>query len=524
VAGADPKIQIDITARDKASDAIDHVADEADKLEKKSPELEVTADTASAMADLKAVDETAGRISHDDTVLVIRAQIDKAKGDLKAFEAQLHDTEAAGRSVGDGVQAGADRSHSALGGFEADTGKAAGASRSLSGAVVGDSLAAATGMGALGESVSQVTEGLLEGEVAMGSLLKAGLSMGAITVVVSQITKALEANKAIDAFNRKKVDEFTAALKGAKDEAELFTKVLLKDDRLDFVDAADGKTKDLTGHLADAGITWETFIGQVAKGKDSFREWVIANGEAIGAGAGLNAVIQAGNQFIDDRAAAQKAYNDVQFVSGAQTAETSRETERLNHAYVDGSAALQGLKGDSHAATVQIDRFAESTAEADQNYRRLTGRLDESEAWDTVNAAIAEFGKQSKHSAEDTRNLTRDIADYVASTATIPPEKKTTILTLLEQGDIAAAEAALAELTRQREIFIKLTGPGAAAASRFTPGGVGPQSIAPAPPVAAPTITVNLPRGARSSDIARALGVNTRRNGRRYQAVTGARR
>src|SRR5580765_2675024 len=88
----DPKIQIDITARDKASEVIDDVADAAADVEKLDPEVTVTADTGGAVADLKTVDEAAGRLSRDDTELVIRAQIDQAKGQLKELEAQLKST------------------------------------------------------------------------------------------------------------------------------------------------------------------------------------------------------------------------------------------------------------------------------------------------------------------------------------------------------------------------------------------------------------------------------------------------
>ena len=36
------------------------------------------------------------------------------------------------------------------------------------------------------------------------------------------------------------------------------------------------------------------------------------------------------------------------------------------------------------------------------------------------------------------------------------------------------------------------------------------------------TVNVNLPRGARHGDIARAMGVSTRRNGRRYGTASGS--
>jgi TP901 family phage tail tape measure protein len=116
-----------------------------------------------------------------------------------------------------------------------------------------------------------------------------------------------------------------------------------------------------------------------------------------------------------------------------------------------------------------VNRFAEEIAGADLAYRQLTGSLDEQEAWDKVNTSIADFGKNTKASAADVRGITRDIADYVAHTDTIPAEKKTEILAALRAGDIAEAERQLADLTVTREIYLKLTGPGAVTAAGYGP-------------------------------------------------------
>jgi hypothetical protein len=484
--GNDPKIQIDITARDEASDKLDEVAGEAAKVEKLSPEVSVTADTGAAKSDLADVDTAAGRLSKDDTVLVIKAQIDQAKGQISELQRSLGDVDEAATQTGQRIGSEIDEG----------TGKATGAVHSMAGNTLGDAAAMATGFGPLA------------------------------------IQKGLAANKAIDAFNTKKVDDFTAALKTAHTELEVLNTALRKDDKIEFVDAADGKTKDLTATLANAGITWDTFVQQVARGKDGFREWVQSVGPAIGAGDGLNAVIQAGNQFIDDRATAQKRYDDQLIVSGQVAHETDRETRRLNAAYVDGSAALDDLNPKTDTFAHHVDTAAENTAKLNENYRRLTGKLDEQQAWADVNQAVEDYNKNTENSDTDTRNLIRSIADYVVTTDTIPESKKTEIIAELNQGDVAAAEADLTELARNRDIRLLITAVGSQDTIKFlqsiSRGGTHTVDESRTGPIglAAPAqqITVNLPRGARHGDIARALGVNTRRNGRRYQDVTYARR
>jgi len=522
MAGNDPKIQIDITARDEASDKLDDVAAEAAKVEKLSPEVSVTADTGAAKSDLAAVDDAAGRLSKDDTVLVIKAKIDQAKGQIEDLQRSLGDVDEAATNTGQRI------------GTEIDegTGKATGAVHSMAGNTLGDAAAMATGFGPLGEALGQITEGALGGEIALGEMLTAGLGLAAITVVVGSIQKGLEANKKIDAFNTKKIDDFTAALKTAKGELDIFNTALSKDEKVEFVDAATGNTKDLTEALGNAGLTVDEFMTAIAGGRQKFSDWLAAEGPVIGAGGDLNAIIQAGTQFIKDREAAQKIYDDRLITSGQVAHETDRETRRLNAAFIDGSAALDDLNPKTQTFAHHVDTAAENTAKLNEKYRLLLGKLDEQQAWADVNQAVEDYNKNTENSDTDTRNLIRSIADYVVATDTIPESKKTEIIAELNQGDVAAAEADLTELARNRDIRLLITAVGSADTIKFlqsiSRGGThivdeartGAQSVG----AAAQQITVNLPRGARHGDIARALGVNTRRNGRRYQDVSYARR
>jgi len=504
----DPKIQIDISAKDKASEVIADVADDAKKLEALSPEVTVTADTDQAAADLKALQDRA------DDALVIRAKIDQAEGELKRLKSELasvDDTaQATGRKLGDELEKG--------------TTKAGGAVHSMAGNVIGDSAAMATGFGPLGEAVGQITEGVLGGEVAFKQLLSAGLAMGAVALVAKTVTDALAEAKAVDAFNKKKVEDFTKALREGKTVIDSLNDAFRETGQIEFADQVTGKTKDLVGVLAAANITFDEFLSKVALGKDGFKAWVIANGEAIGAGNDLNAIIQAGNQFIDDRTAAEKTWTDQMIVSGAQARDTKHETDMLNASYERGTDSIDHNTAATKAATTQVDRFAEKTASADIAYRRLIGALDEQQAWADVNAEIATYNQNTKHSEEETRAHIRAIADYVATTDTIPPAKKTEILLELNQNDVAAAEADITELTRQRDIKILLTAVGSKDTIKLLGGGGRQGTGIVAEAANAPAVTVNLPRGARYTDIQRAVNTGARRTGRRYGSPVGGRR
>lgn len=85
--------EIDVTAdTDSAESALADVGDEAKKLEKLSPEVDVTADTSSAESALADVRSDAEALSRQDTEIILRARIDDAKGALKALRDDLDQT------------------------------------------------------------------------------------------------------------------------------------------------------------------------------------------------------------------------------------------------------------------------------------------------------------------------------------------------------------------------------------------------------------------------------------------------
>ena len=89
---ADEQIRIDIEAEDKASKVLTDVADDAEALEKLTPEIEVTADVDQATKGIESVSDDARALSRQDTEILLRAKIDDAKAALKDLRDDLDRT------------------------------------------------------------------------------------------------------------------------------------------------------------------------------------------------------------------------------------------------------------------------------------------------------------------------------------------------------------------------------------------------------------------------------------------------
>lgn len=83
------QVRVDLTAEDKASAKIDKVADAAEALEKLDPEVEITADTGRAEADVKGLRDDVERLSREDAEVVLRARVDDARAGLKALQTEM---------------------------------------------------------------------------------------------------------------------------------------------------------------------------------------------------------------------------------------------------------------------------------------------------------------------------------------------------------------------------------------------------------------------------------------------------
>lgn len=99
MAGKSEQVNLDLTATDKASKVVDHLADQVDDLEKHPAELDVTADTTKATRTLDDLEGTAKRVAQQKWIVDFKADIDKAKDDAARLEGQLKQTGEAGETA-----------------------------------------------------------------------------------------------------------------------------------------------------------------------------------------------------------------------------------------------------------------------------------------------------------------------------------------------------------------------------------------------------------------------------------------
>lgn len=184
--------------------------------------------------------------------------------------------------------------------------------------------------------------------------------------------------------------------------------------------------------------------------------------------------------------------------------ETDRETRRLSA----GSNSLVDALGDTEGAvedvTETVDAFHQSLLDVEFAYDKLTGKLNEEDAWARVQESIMEFAANTEATAQDVRDLTRDLADYINETNLIPAEKKTLFLAELDEGKLAEVQRRLEIWARNNQINVNLIArgaPGFSSDPTFALGGTVPGRTGT--PVRA---TVHAGETVRTPEQERALG------------------
>jgi hypothetical protein len=398
----------------------------------------------------------------------IRVDVDELADAIKHMDSVASTVAAPGKTLDD-IGTSADGAKSKLGEMRGESDN----SRSVLANMVGNSAQDISALGGVagtaGMALGQLGEYATEGNISLQGLAKVAGPMAAITVVSLGISSALGKIAKAKAFETHRVEAFTKALRDGASAAEAWDAALTEDKKVEFIDAATGDVADLTHTLAVNGISWEEFTAHLEEGTEGYGAWVASVHESLKSSDDANHLIQAGRQLMEEHTKALQQNTDQYVLSGQAASETARETERLNHTMAEAPPILDKTTAAAKKTTHEVDEFAESVADADIKYRGLIGALDEEDAWANVNQSMADFAAKTDISAQDVRDLTRDIGDYVAETDTIPESKKTEIFALLSEGDIEAAEAKLAELTRNREIYLALTGPGAVTAPGYSP-------------------------------------------------------
>ena len=302
-----------------------------------------------------------------------------------------------------------------------------------------------------GMALGQMAEYASEGNISLKGLGKVVGPMAAITVA----TMALAQGSKQAAQRAKELEEAYQDLTSATDDQAMAVVSKM------MIDAAlSGRDlKDMFLEMADANIV----------GAKRLLDLMHAQGLTTEQTKLLSGAIAEHDAAVERAAKNEKLYGDATEDLGISQKATEGATKALATGTDVLAKAMAGAESDISDTKYELDRFAESIAGVDQAYSGLTGKLDEQDAWENVVRAIGEAGNAAKLTGQDARDLTRDIADYVAHTNTIPVSKKTEILALLDEGQLVAAEQALADLTRTRNIYLALTGPGAVTAAGYGP-------------------------------------------------------
>lgn len=133
----------------------------------------------------------------------------------------------------------------------------------------------------------------------------------------------------------------------------------------------------------------------------------------------------------------------------------------------------------------RVEAAGDETLALRDAYKELMGELSNEEAWlgveeavDNYKAKIDEAGASNREKRQALIDMKQKLIEYLAALEGVPVEKQTEILALIDQAKIDEAEAALAQLSRPRNVPVSvMTGGQLPTIPRFDSGGVMPGPI-----------------------------------------------
>jgi chromosome segregation ATPase len=524
MAGPDPKIQVDITARDKASEVIEGVADEAAKLEELSPEIPIGADTATATADIKAVAEAAEAAARADHELVLRAKIDQAKGELKALQTELDTTGQHAKDATDQLDrvdsgGGSNLRGNAIADLTGPLGEASGAASDFAG--VFDGLGDIAGETASKLGLSQDAAGKLSGMI--GGL---GVAVAAGAAVWSLWTARQKAAEAAAKEHREQIEGLAEAIRKGDREAATANFHKLYDEAISSAEKFGLKAEDVTRFLS--GET-TAIPGLTAKWKELS---AARDADVVAA----NKARAAGETFTGTAEAQAKAFEDLTEKMGLSRAElesgktASKEKAAADDHLADVLVGAESKQKDMNRAVADsvttLSKAERATADLEAGYSALNDRLSDKRAIEDWRTAM-EDAQTAVHdgNAETVVDLraVEDAIVHAAKVAGLTPIQTQAVIDtaqtdvdkafLMMQSMIDAKGPLNANLKIHPELPPRL--------KIVTRGGttILDEALVPiSSAAAAPSsvVNVNMPRGVRHSDIQRAVGYSARRNGKRF--------
>lgn len=326
--------------------------------------------------------------------------------------------------------------------------------------------------GTAGMALGQLAEYATEGNISLSGLAKVAGPMVGVGVAVMGVSWAIGKLKE----NSEKARE--------AGEGMLEVQEQLRDGN--FEDAASKLQQEWGGTirvLTDMGFTTQQVIGHLTGQADITAD--------------LEAKVRAHRDTLADNLVEQQRY-DAEIIklrdnlglattAFAEQGVALQDTTTQTNAIESALGVLIDTAGDTSGAIADVDRSAQdfteemirakdATKDLDDQYKLLSGALSDEALWLNLQLDMQKFRddlRDSGLSADEKRlkvvEMKRGLIDYMTEIGNIPAEKQTEILALIESGDIAAAEAALSNLTRPRSVSINanVIAPG----GRYIPGG-----------------------------------------------------
>jgi hypothetical protein len=485
---------------------------DAEKLERLEPTVVVDADTAAAKTGIDDVQTSAqDLIDRNPWVAEVLSDTADAKADLEALQGKLRDTgetadntskqvDKVGR--GGGPQVGTQALADMLG-------------------PLGDVSGAASEAGQAVEGIGQFAEAAaakmgIESAAMSGAIGGIGIAIGLAAAVWSVYKNKQEEAKKKAAEHLKVVEDITSAIKDGNKEVASSKFLDLYRDIITKGHEAGLSTNEIVDSIRGVGDAAPEAAAKIRDLQDRIDDMRKARDDADTAaekqtiGINLDVLVKqrdalkdAATEFgnlTDKQKANEQLQGDVQtalFGTTGKLDDTAAAADRAKQKADDLTAAFDTLKGN-----IDIKRQSEDMAK------------DFDDAFLKIHSGM-------QPSLEDIRGLEDDIV-RAGEVAGANPIDVQMAVDKIDEGDLAGAHADAQSWLNQHALTVKIQ-----ATSQSVQDVINKiknpfqQSGTQAAGTSVSTVNMILPRGLRTADIARALSLSTRRNGRRYGNPSG---
>lgn len=499
---------------------------DAEKLEKLDPTVEVDADTSSAKSDIEDVHDIAqDLIDRNPWVAEVLSDTAAAKGDIESLQAKLRDT---GETADD-----TKRHIDKIGG--SDGPRLAGNQVADLTGPFGDASGAASDFGGVFDGLADISEKVAE---------KVGLNAAAMGSAISGIGFAVAAAAAVWTIFKQKQEE---AKKKAAEHLKLQTELVeaIKDGNRE---AASTKFIELYGDIIEKGKEAGLTVDEVVDGirgtgnaADDAQSKIAGFDQQIAdldktyqdlhrTTAAQGAVPSGEEKAIADQLVSLRGQRDALIAAQDEYADLSTKQQDSVDLQTDVQGALFGTTSALDETAAAAERAKKKADELQQGFDDLRGAMDFDRTAADLQTALTDAMNNIALGVAPTKEEIRSIEDSIIEVAEMAGKTPIEVKSELQKvaaGDLFTVRNDVQSWMNQHAVEVQFKIADDALAkirSGFAKFGVTIPVVPTAGRTASAsstTVNVNLPRGARSGDIARAMGMSTRRNGRRYGTPSG---